>query len=165
VLRDSHLGNTQVTVSNICTVLRDSHLGNTQVTVSDICTVLRDSHLGNTQVTVSNICTVLRDSHLGNTQVTVDELQSFSCNVSDNIFTAVFLCRHRKLVCYSSVLAFPIEATFFIAVRTVSSSLRNLMDTTGLQSASHSNMKGMAVGRLRLVIASSDNPERQRLPL
>ena len=38
------------------------------------------------------------------------------------------------------------------------------MDTTGLKSASNSNMKGMAVGRLMVVMASSDNPERQMLP-
>ena len=38
------------------------------------------------------------------------------------------------------------------------------MDTTGVKSASNSNMKGMAVGRLRLVMASSDKPERQGFP-
>lgn len=38
------------------------------------------------------------------------------------------------------------------------------MDTTGFKSMSNSYINGMPVGRLRPVMASSDNPARQRLP-
>lgn len=66
-------------------------------------------------------------------------------------------------VVFSFVPASPIDAAFAIAFFTVSSSLRNFMDTTGLKSASNSNMNGMPVGRFTFTMASSDIPEIQLL--